>query len=342
MGNAETSPTPRDASVRIGPHRVRGGVLLAPMSGITDLPFRSLALALEAELVVSEMVASEHLSRDRHRARSRTCGAETGLRVIQLAGCEARWMAEGARIAADLGADIIDINMGCPARQVTGKQAGSALMRDLDHAERLIAAVLTAVSLPVTLKMRLGWDQQSLSAAALARRAEALGVALVSVHARTRCQFFKGQADWSLVQPVKAAVKIPVVINGDIVDPVSAKAALAQSGADAVMIGRGACGQPWLPARIARALATGEDPGAPPLRLQGEIVVGHVEAMLRAYGSGVGLRNARKHIGWYLAASGRAPEVVQTWRRRLCTSEDAASVLGGITAFYRLAQEMAA
>jgi len=316
--------------------------MLAPMSGITDLPFRTLALALKTGLVVSEMVASEHLSRDRHGARSRTAGTETGPQVIQLAGCEAHWMAEGARVAADLGADIIDINMGCPARQVTGKQAGSALMRDLDHAERLIAAVRGAVDLPVTLKMRLGWDQHTLSAPALARRAEALGVALVSVHARTRCQFFKGKADWSLVRPVKAAVKIPVVINGDILDPVSAKAALTQSGADAVMIGRGACGQPWMPARIARALATGEDPGAPPLHVQGEIAVGHVEAMLSAYGLGLGLRNARKHIGWYLAASGRAPELVQTWRRRLCTSDDVASVLGGLTAFYRVAQEMAA
>lgn len=316
--------------------------MLAPMSGITDLPFRTLALALETGLVVSEMVASEHLSRDRHGARMRTSGGGPGPRVIQLAGCEARWMAEGARVAADLGADIIDINMGCPARQVTGKQAGSALMRDLDHAERLIASVLGAVNLPVTLKMRLGWDHHTLSAAALARRAEALGVVLVSVHARTRCQFFKAKADWSLVRPVKAAVKVPVVINGDIIDPVSAKVALAQSGADAVMIGRGACGQPWLPARIARALATGEDPGAPPLRVQGEIAVGHVAAMLSAYGLDLGLRNARKHIGWYLAASGRAPEVVQSWRRRLCTSDDAASVLGGITDFYRLAQEMAA
>ena len=316
--------------------------MLAPMSGITDLPFRTLALALKTGLVVSEMVASEHLSRDRHGARSRAAATETGPQVIQLAGCEAHWMAEGARVAADLGADIIDINMGCPARQVTGKQAGSALMRDLDHAERLIAAVKGAVDLPVTLKMRLGWDHQSLSAPDLARRAEAHGVALVSVHARTRCQFFKDKADWSRAAPVKAAVKIPVVINGDIVDPLSAKAALAQSGADAVMIGRGACGQPWMPARIAHALATGEDPGAPPLHVQGEIAVGHVEAMLSAYGLGVGLRNARKHIGWYLAATGRAPELVQTWRRRLCTLDDAASVLGGITAFYRVAQEMAA
>jgi tRNA-dihydrouridine synthase B len=338
MGNAGTS----GSSVRVGPHVVRGNVLLAPMSGITDQPFRTLAHNLGVGLVVSEMVASEHLSRDRHGARLRTAAGEAKPQVVQLAGCEAHWMAEGARVAAALGADVIDINMGCPARQVTGKQAGSALMRDLDHAERLIAAVVGAVALPVTLKMRLGWDQHTLSAPALARRAEALGVVLISVHARTRCQFFKGRADWALVGPVKAAVKVPVVVNGDILDCASAKAALAQSGADAVMIGRGACGQPWMPARIAESLATGADPGPPPLKVQGDIALAHVEAMLSAYGVSAGLRSARKHIGWYLAASGRQHEIVAAWRRRLLTSEDAAGVLGGVRAFYRQAQEMAA
>src|SRR5262245_49320108 len=196
MGNPGTLASSPARHLSIGPHQVPGGVMLAPMSGITDLPFRSLALALKAGLVVSEMVASEHLSRDRHGARRRTGATPTGPQVIQLAGCEAHWMAEGARVAADLGADIIDINMGCPARQVTGKAAGSALMRDLDHAERLIAAVVSAVTLPVTLKMRLGWDEAALSAPELARRAESVGVALITVHARTRCQFCKGRADW--------------------------------------------------------------------------------------------------------------------------------------------------
>jgi nifR3 family TIM-barrel protein len=319
---------------------LRNPVLLAPMSGVTDLPFRRLAHALGAGLVVTEMVASEHLAADRHNARRRTQGAELAPYVVQLAGREARWMAEGARIAQEMGADIIDINMGCPAREVTGKLSGSALMRDLDHALSLVDAVVGAVAVPVTLKMRLGWDGASINAPELARRAEDAGVCLITVHARTRCQFFKGTADWALAGCVKRAVRIPVVVNGDIRDPATARAALAASGADGVMVGRAACGAPWLPARIAAGLATGADPGVPGVAAQGAIAAAHLDAML-ADGA-VGLRNARKHIGWYLAASGRAPDAVKAWRRRLCTSEDAREVASGLAAFYAEALEAAA
>jgi nifR3 family TIM-barrel protein len=333
---------PGAAPVSIGPHALRNPVLLAPMSGVTDRAFRRLAYSLGAGLVVSEMVASRHLAADRHGVKRRVRGGELEPFVVQLAGCEAHWMAEGARIAEALGADIVDINMGCPAREVTGKLSGSALMRDLNHAVELIEAVVKAVSVPVTLKMRLGWDEGSRNAPELACRAEACGISLLTVHARTRCQYFKGAPDWGFVRNVTGAVRIPVVINGDILDATSARAALDASGAQAVMIGRGACGAPWLPARIAAALATGRDPGPPPVAEQGAIALAHLEAMLEAEGTRVGLRNARKHIGWYLASSGRPAATVGEWRRRLCTSEDAHFVRAGLARFYLQAEEAAA
>ncbi len=300
------------------------------MSGITDAPFRRQVAELGAGLVVSEMTASDDLVNGKPMSQLRCEAAGIGPHVVQLAGCETRWMAEGARMAEAAGADVIDINMGCPARHVTGGQSGSALMRDLDHAVRLIDATIGAVSVPVTLKMRLGWDERSLNAPELARRAQASGVQLISVHGRTRCQFYKGEADWRAVRAVRDAIRIPLVVNGDITSFDKAVAALDASGADAVMVGRGAQGQPWLPGQIGRQLHSGVAEAPPPLREQLGYIRTLYDEICHHYGLRIGLRHARKHLGWALeAAAGYScspAEVLKNWRGRILTSEDPRAV----------------
>ena len=313
-------------TLKIGDISVANRVLLAPMSGVTDAPFRRLAAALGAGLVVSEMTASDDLVHGRPMSVLRCEAAGIGPHVVQLAGCQTHWMAEGAKVAEAAGADIIDINMGCPARHVTGGQSGSALMRDLDHALKLIEATIAAVKVPVTLKMRLGWDHHSLNAPELARRAQAAGVQMITVHGRTRCQFYKGEADWSAVRAVRDAISVPLVVNGDITSFEKAVSALEMSGADAVMIGRGAQGQPWLPGQIGRQLENGKAEAAPALSEQLAHIRALYDEVCRHYGLRIGLRHARKHLGWALeiaAECSRAPaETLKSWRQKILTAED--------------------
>nr|WP_313521694.1 tRNA dihydrouridine synthase DusB [Brevundimonas diminuta] len=287
--------------LQIGDVKIAGRVLMAPMTGITDLPFRVLASKLGAAYVATEMVAAAELARARPDVvRRAAVGGGLPLTVIQLVGGDPAAMAEGARMAEAAGADLIDLNFGCPAKEVTGAACGSALMRTPDQAARIMAAVVGAVSRPVSVKMRLGWDENSHNAADLARRAEALGVAAVTVHGRTRKQFYTGVADWDAVAEVKQAVAIPVIVNGDIITAEQAREALDRSGADALMLGRGVYGRPWLAAHLERALIDGTQLQEPDREERLAIVIEHLRASAAFYGLPLGLKMFRKHLGWYI------------------------------------------
>ena len=320
------------SAVRIDPP-----VLLAPLAGITDLPFRRLVASFGAGLVVSEMVASQEVVQARPLARARAeLGFDQAATSVQIAGRDPYWMSEAAKYLQGQGARVIDINMGCPAKKVTNGYSGSALMKDLDHALTLIDAVVAAVSVPVTLKTRLGWDDALMNAPLLAGRAEAAGVKMVTIHGRTRCQFYAGAADWAAIRAVTDTVRIPVIANGDITDAQSAAQALALSGAAGIMVGRGAQGAPWRLAQIAASLFGTPAPTVPQGAALADLVIGHYQDMLAFYGEELGIKVARKHLGWYLQEAG-----LTAFRGPILTGDSPAQVIGALRAAFA-EQELAA
>jgi tRNA-dihydrouridine synthase B len=316
--------------ITVGPVRIDAPVILAPMTGVTDLPFRRVVKRYGAGLTVSEMIASQAMIRETRQSLQKAAWDPSEEPVsLQLAGCTPLEMAEAAKLNEQRGAAIIDINMGCPVKKVVNGDAGSALMRDLPLAASIIEATVRAVKVPVTVKMRMGWDHSSLNAPQLARIAEDLGAKMITVHGRTRCQMYKGSADWSFVRSVKQAVSLPVIVNGDICSVEDARTALEQSGADGVMIGRGAYGRPWLLAQTMADLAGGVRPD-PSMDEQLDVILEQYEAMQSLYGRQTGVNLARKHIGWYTKGLTGSAE----FRNRVNTQDDPAVVVAMLKEFY--------
>jgi tRNA-dihydrouridine synthase B len=325
--------------ITVGPVTLEAPVILAPMSGVTDMPFRRLVKRMGAGLVVSEMIASQAMIRENRQTllMAKNMPEEFPM-AVQLAGCEPEVMAEAAKLNADRGAALIDINFGCPVKKVVNGHAGSALMRDEVHAAKILEATVKAVKLPVTLKMRMGWDHANLNAPNLARIAESCGIRMITVHGRTRCQFYDGTADWAFIRKVKQAVSIPVICNGDITTLDQARTALDLSGADGVMVGRGAYGKPWFLKQVIHFLKTGERLPDPPLAEQRDVLLAHYDDMLSHYGTEAGVRMARKHLGWYARGFPGAAE----FRNRAMKLSDPAAVRQAVNDAWDAALDAAA